>query len=48
MLIPVGVWQKPTQYCKGISPQLRINKLKTNPCNVLAQILKKKIEGKQG
>ena len=27
-LIHVGVWQKPTQYCKAIIPQLKIDKLK--------------------
>ena len=25
-LIPVDVWQKPTQYCKAINLQLKINK----------------------
>ena len=28
--IHVGIWQKPTQYCKAIILQLRINKLKKN------------------
>ena len=26
--IHVGIWQKPTQYCKAIILQLRINKFK--------------------
>jgi len=25
-LIHVDVWQKPTQYCKAVIPQLKINK----------------------
>jgi len=29
-LIHVDVWQKPTQYCKAIIPQLKINKLNKN------------------
>ena len=29
-LIHVAVWQKPTQYCKAIIIQLKINKLKKN------------------
>ena len=27
-LIPVNVWQKPTQYCKAIILQLKINNFK--------------------
>ena len=27
----VAVWQKPTQYCKAIILQLKMNKLKNNP-----------------
>ena len=30
-LIHVAVWQKPTQYCKAIILQLKMNKLKNNP-----------------
>ena len=29
-LIHVDVWQKPTQYCKAITLQLKIHKLKKN------------------
>ena len=29
-LIHVDVWQKPTQYCKAIILQLKLNKLKIN------------------
>lgn len=30
-LIHVDVWQKPTQYCKAIILQLKINEIKKNP-----------------
>ena len=33
-LIHVDVWQKPTQYCKAIILQLKINKYKKVVCNV--------------
>ena len=38
-LLHVNIWQKPTQYCKAIILQLKINKLKNT---VLAQTLLKK------
>ena len=35
-LIHVDVWQKPTQYCKAIIPQLKINKQTNKQTEVLA------------
>ena len=38
-LIHVDVWQKPTQYCKAITLQLKINKFLTNKKHVTAQMI---------
>ena len=37
-LIHVDVWQKPTQHCKAIILQLKINKLKKKQTNRLREV----------
>ena len=38
-LIRVGIWQEPTQHCKAIFLQLKINKLKNKYCNIHTKFL---------
>ena len=43
-LIHVDVWQKPTQYCKAIILQLKINKLKKKRSRVRSSVMTKQRE----